>query len=112
MAIAAALALAGCATAAQEQLAWVRADGQPIAGNPALLQQYQLDHTACEGEMQKANLSGQTFCPGGAIACAINDVERQRSMLAVGKGCMANRGYLQMPASASNAPTDIPIAER
>jgi hypothetical protein len=108
-----ALLLTACATASQhDQMAWVRADGQSINSNPALLQKYQLDHTVCEGEMQNASLAGQAYCPGGAIACAVDDVERRQSMPAVGKDCMADRGYTEVPVTAPNGAGGVPVGTR
>ena len=78
--IASAVVLGGCAS---ESKAWVRPDGQAI--NPA---QLELDKTACQGELSKANLAGPlqndhitTLGPSPRAT----DVYRD---------CMASRGYL------------------
>ena len=90
-AIAASL-LAGCA-ADQPKPLFIRADGKPVTGNPALETQFELDRAVCEGESNKANLSGVTLA-GGGFAGAIAQAQRHSSALEVGRGCMAARGYL------------------
>ena len=63
-----------------------------------MAQKFNLDHTACEGEMAKANLSagsGQAPACYGVICSA--SAGHAISMAAVGKGCMADRGYMQVP---------------
>jgi hypothetical protein len=78
--IASAVVLGGCAS---EPKAWVRPDGQAI--NPA---QLELDKTACQGEVSKANLPASfqndhitALGPSPAATDAYRD-------------CMASRGYL------------------
>lgn len=56
-----------------------------------------MDRTVCLGELQKANLSGVTFT-GGGMAGAIAAAERANAAGAVGVGCMASKGYVQVPA--------------
>lgn len=92
----AAAVLVGCATTPPPQNLWVRTDGQSSRDIPALAQQFEVDQTICEGEMQKANLSGTQFCRGLAD-CIITGAARGNAMSVVGKGCMAQRGYLLMP---------------
>jgi hypothetical protein len=53
-AMAGALLLSGCAT-----------DGRLPGADPVLNQQFEMDRTVCQGELQKANLSGVTFAGGG-----------------------------------------------
>jgi hypothetical protein len=84
-------ALASCAVQVKNK--WVRVDGQSIEKNPALVKQYEVDKTICEGEMQKADLSGSSFCYGLGN-CLATGISRGNAMAGVGKGCMAQRGYL------------------
>jgi hypothetical protein len=97
-----AAALFGCATQPQVQMVWMRADAQRISGNPALQQQLELDKIACNGEMQKAGLSGTQFCRGLAD-CMVASSIRGGQMESVGKGCMADRGYLFVSADEAEA---------
>jgi hypothetical protein len=46
--------LTGCAT----KSVYLLADGRMPAGDPVLNQQFEMDRTVCQGELQKANLSG------------------------------------------------------
>jgi len=62
---------------------WTRPDGLQI--NPA---QLQLDKTGCEGEVEKAAVSGQAKSAVNAPFGMDNQDMR------VFKGCMATRGYL------------------
>jgi len=87
--IVAALALAGCAP----HMIYLRADGQMAAGDPVLQQQFEMDHTICQGDMQKANVSGVTFA-GGGIVGAVAAANRNEAVGQVGQGCMAEKGYV------------------
>jgi hypothetical protein len=73
---------------AREPKDWTRPDGQVI--NPA---QLQLDKTACEGEVEKAAVSGQAKSTINAPLGMDNQDMR------VFKGCMATRGYLAAPGN-------------
>lgn len=84
----AALLLTACAP----KMIFVRLDGQHVGDDPVLTQQFQIDSAVCNGEMQKANLSGVTFT-GGGLAGAVAAAERSNSAMAVGAGCMAGKGY-------------------
>jgi hypothetical protein len=85
----AALALASCAP----HMIYLRADGQVAANDPVLHQQFEMDRTVCQGELQKANVSGVTYTGGGLIG-ALALAERSQSVDQVGQGCMASRGYV------------------
>ena len=78
--IAAALAVAGCASTGE----WVRADGAQVGRNTAAL-----DQTACEGESTKAAMAadGPKFrvTPGGV----------RTASAVVFDGCMAEKGWLR-----------------
>jgi len=76
-----ALTISGCAQ--QRALTWSRADGKPFAA-----EQIDLDRTICRGEMQKANLASN----------AEAGFARGRAVREVFVGCMAQRGYMQVPA--------------
>lgn len=91
-----------CACAPQIKNTWIRADGQRGMGNPALAQQFEMDKTICEGEMQKANLAGSAACYGLANCVGVA-VARDQSMGVVGKGCMAQRGYVLVPEDQAEA---------
>jgi hypothetical protein len=87
--ILAALALTGCAP----QMVYLRADGVPPMSDPVLNQQFEMDRTICNGDMQKANLSGVTFT-GGGVPGVIAANNRTVAAGQVGQGCMAERGYV------------------
>ena len=78
--IASAVVLGGCAS---ESKAWVRPDGQAI--NPA---QLELDKTACQGELSKANP------PGPLQNDHITTLGPSPTITDVYRDCMASRGYL------------------
>jgi hypothetical protein len=85
----AALALAGCA----QHMLYLRADGVAPGSDPVLNQQFEMDRTVCNGDMQKANLSGVTFA-GGGLAGAVAAANRGEAAGQVGQGCMAEKGYV------------------
>lgn len=76
-AVAAAAMVAGC-----QEVTILRADGQRIPSNPALIAQADLDRAICKGEMDKAGMQAN---PTG------------RGMASVFDGCMASRGYFVVP---------------
>jgi hypothetical protein len=91
-----------CSCAPQVKSVWLRTDGQHIASNPVLLQQAQVDLTVCQGEMQKANLSGVTFT-GGGLAGLAAAAQRNNAAADVAKGCMAQHGYILVPEDQAEA---------
>jgi hypothetical protein len=101
LAVLAAATLAACATAPPPML-WVRTDGQRATVNPVLASQAEIDRTVCLGERQKATLSGVTIANGG-FAAALAAQERGSSADAVARGCMAEKGYLLVPADQADA---------
>jgi len=94
------LGLAACQTT-QPNLIWVRADGRPVSP-----QQFELDKTICLGETQKSAVG---MAPvyyhgiGGAIDAAILENQRGSALQDVGRGCMAQHGYLQRAVAAPAA---------
>lgn len=68
---------------------WVRADGQAIAGK--LEQDKAIDQAVCEGEAQKAALSGTMTLQ--------NETARRYGEGKVLEGCMAQKGYLHVTAA-------------
>jgi hypothetical protein len=92
----------GCAHQPEVQMVWIRADGARVSTNPSLQSQFELDRTACEGEMQRANMSGTQYCRGLAD-CMVAGAIRGNQMQQVGKGCMADRGYLQVTREEAEA---------
>ena len=80
------LSLAGCMssgggpTLSEEPLAWVRTDGQSGRANPALVDQFAADRSACG------------IASGG-----------DNSALRAAEGCMNKRGYVLVPASEAEA---------
>lgn len=94
------LALGGCATA--PKMTYIRTDGQHIKGDAVREQQFQVDAAICNGEMQKANVSGVTFT-GGGIAGAVAAANRSSAVGQVGQGCMAEKGYVIVPEEQAEA---------
>jgi len=90
----AALALTACAS--QPHTTYLRADGQDMAGDPVLRQQFEMDRTICQGEQQKASLGGKMLAGQGwdQVLAAAN---RSDSAGQVGQGCMATKGYVLVP---------------
>lgn len=97
--VALAMVLAGCAA---QQLAYVRTDGQRIKTDPVMEQQFQIDAAICNGEMQKANVSGVTFT-GGGIAGAVAAANRSNAVGQVAQGCMAQKGYVVVKQEEADA---------
>jgi len=98
--------LAGCQTTTQTTNAthvWARTDGQIITGNPALTAQFDLDRTICEGEMQKAAVGMEPIYYRGLLGALSAQVildQRAAGLLAIAKGCMAQRGYVLVAKSS------------
>jgi hypothetical protein len=97
-----AIAVSGCA--APIKSIFIRVDGQRGSEVPALAAQFEIDKQICAGEAQRASLSGVTFA-GGGLAGAIAQSERNNATLDVGKGCMAQKGYLLVPEDQAAART-------
>lgn len=89
------LSICGCAP----ELAIVRTDGQSMAGNPLLAEAFRVDQSVCNGETQKANLSGMGGYNGG-LALAI---ERQNAANQVMNGCLAQKGYVVVEKDKADA---------
>jgi hypothetical protein len=96
----AALCLVGCAE--QPKQVFIRTDGQAIRNNAVLTHQFEIDKTICAGDTQKANMSGTQFCRG-AMECAMADIARGEQMKDVAKGCMAQKGYVMVLETESDA---------
>jgi hypothetical protein len=88
----AALALSACATPS----VYLLADGRLPGDDPVLNQQFEMDRTICNGDMQKANLSGVTVSGGGFAGIAAA-ADRAQAAGQVGVGCMAAKGYVLVP---------------
>jgi hypothetical protein len=58
-----------------------------------LAQQFEIERTVCQGERQKADLSG-TVIAGGGLAGLAAAQQRANSADQVVAGCMAEKGYL------------------
>ena len=90
--------LSGCATVPPPlQMIWMRTDGQQGAGNPAMVQQFEVAKTVCVGEMQKANMSGVTLS-ADTFDAMVGQINRNAAAMDVLKGCMATQGYVFVPA--------------
>jgi hypothetical protein len=83
--------LTGCAS----KSVFLLADGRLPASDPVLNQQFQMDRTVCQGELQKANLSG-SLRDWGAVS-------RGTAVSQVGQGCMAEEGYVMVPEDQVSA---------
>jgi hypothetical protein len=75
---------------------YLRADGVAPGSDPVLNQQFEMDRTVCNGDRQRASLSGVTFAGGGwgAVAAQAN---RNQAAGQVAQGCMAEKGYVLVP---------------
>ncbi len=95
-----ALALTACAS--QPHTIYLRADGQDIASDPLLRQQFDMDQTICQGEQQKASLGGKMLAGQGwdQVVAAAN---RSDAAVQVGQGCMAAKGYVSVPEDQAAA---------
>ena len=75
--------LAGCAAELpqpQSQMVWLRSDGQRGAENPALTKKFEIDRKTCLGTAPQDSEVG-----------------------AAEKACMAEKGYIQVPADQAEA---------
>ena len=100
-----AVSLTACVHAPPPPMMWVRTDGQRVVGNPALMQQAEIDKTVCVGDAQKTNLSSLTPVETSKYSWGLDpSVERQRSQASVDtlKGCMAQKGYILVPADQAD----------
>jgi hypothetical protein len=70
--------IAGC-TVANQNMAWVRGDGQAMRGDAVLMRQFDADRAICFGERKKAAADG------------------------IIRSCMAQRGYLLVPRNEAAA---------
>ena len=95
--------LAGCATVPQDPLIFIRTDGQEIRGNTALTQQAQVDSTICAGQTQQSAVGMPIVYTGtglaGALEGAAVNSQRQSALGDVARGCMAQKGYIQVHES-------------
>jgi hypothetical protein len=82
----AALTLTGCATRG----VFLLSDGRIPSDDPLLKEQLEKDLTICNAEAQKANLAGGF---GGNV----NAASRYIAVGQVGRGCMAEKGYVFVP---------------
>lgn len=94
-----AVALTACAA---PHTIYLRADGQDMAGDPVLRQQFDMDRTICQGEQQKASLAGKMLAGQGwdQVVAAAN---RSDAAGEVGQGCMAAKGYVSVPEEQAAA---------
>lgn len=95
--------LAGCQTMQPVEMIWLRTDGQSQRQNPALAQQFEIDKTVCIGELQKAGLAAPPVYTTSYLDAALVAAARRGQGDDIVKGCMANRGYLLVPASEAEA---------
>jgi len=104
--------LASCATQAAVPMMWVRADGKSIYSSPAIQTQFRMDSAVCQGQTQQTAL---VMAPiyyhnlGGAIAANMIEEEREKGLVQVAEGCMAQRGYFHVPVPISTE-TPKPVA--
>ena len=95
VALVVAMMSSGCAHG--PPLVAIRTDGQPIPGNPVLNQTFALDRQICEGEKQKAHMAGGIIYGGGLGTAIAVGIEREQRANQVMSGCMAQKGYVQVP---------------
>lgn len=103
----AALVLAGCATTPPVEMMWVRTDGERMTGNPALEAQFEVDGAVCRGRMASSQAGMPVVYHNGSLAGAFDAAATQATQRAaledVGRGCMAERGYLYVPKQEVDA---------
>lgn len=87
--------LAGCTTSPS---VWMRTDGQSGRTNPALAQQFKIDQTICRGETQRAKIQGGPIMSNDGWAQLSASLERGEQARDVERGCMAQHGYMLVPA--------------
>jgi hypothetical protein len=103
----AASVLVGCQTAQQQNVMWMRTDGQRTVGNPKLEQEFYVAGTVCEG---RANGVAAGSAPvygwglAGSINAAIIVGQKNQQLFSFFKGCMAEQGYILVPKTADARP--------
>jgi len=80
-----AVALAGCGSG----YVYLRADGKDLSGDPALYQQFETDRMICQGEGHSTD---------GSVQTAFSSVKGAPGAAGVSQDCMADKGYLVVPA--------------
>ncbi|MDE2106606.1 MAG: hypothetical protein KGL39_55840 [Patescibacteria group bacterium] len=95
--------LGGCAAVPRDRLVFIRTDGQSIRGDMALEQQARIDATICKGQTQQSALGMPIVYTdpslAGALDAAVVNGQRTGALSDVAKGCMAQKGYIQVPES-------------
>lgn len=89
------LLLNGCATAPPPAATWVPIGGKFTPTLSADLDRLPADRLACQGEVEKSNLSAHRQ-PCGAIGCMAQEADIRNSLDTVMKGCMAQRGWQRL----------------
>lgn len=77
---------------------WVRADGRDANTNSALFQQRRIDATICVGEMNKSKAEMPPAYSPNMFEQVGMEINQTRTLDAVVSGCMAEKGYLLVPA--------------
>jgi hypothetical protein len=96
----------GCQSVPEDPEVWVRIDGQKGAGNPVLMQQYEVDSTICLGQTQQSAVGmAPIYYQGvaGAIGASVIQSQRNAALTDVVKGCMAQKGYMRVRSSQAEA---------
>jgi hypothetical protein len=98
-----ALMISGCQTAAQKpEKMWMRVDGKRTAGNAKFEQEFYLAGKICTGRAGGVAAGASPIYYsgiGGAISAGIVANERQQALMAMMEGCMAEKGYVLVPAT-------------
>ncbi|EXL08584.1 hypothetical protein BG46_01530 [Brucella anthropi] len=99
--------LTACQTMPNDNMIWLRTDGQSQVGNPHLAQQFQIDSTVCKGETQKSAVGAPVVYSNGSIAsevsAAVVSGQQGAALNDVLKGCMAQKGYMLVPKDQAAA---------
>jgi len=98
-----ALLLGGCITS---DVTYIRTDGQRVAGNPLLEQQYEKDSGVCSGETDKVRAAAPPITASG-LAAGVAGAKLTEDMDRTAQGCMSQKGYVQVYQNIA----DVRLAE-
>lgn len=100
------LALTGCA----ERTIYLRTDGQDMAGNPALHQQFELDRATCQGEPGDDK---DCMAVKGYIAVPKDEATaKQRQLAAIASQNTAHETVFEPPPLRSTTATKTPTTKK
>jgi len=94
--------VAACATQQEAKKIWLRSDGQRDAGNPALIEQFEVANSLCLNEREKISMLLPMIEQSGLPGLLANQ-EREADLSDIHARCMSKQGYLLVPENQAEA---------